>query len=170
MTMFPGIPVSEIVRRLGCTALLWSAVAPGLAAQTQAPPPQPVARHVASGANPMQVVLDHIRAFNRHDLNAFVASYDTRATLHDLLSGQVLTVGTETLRERYRDQFENQCRETLGRPCPDLRVTVIDTQTVGPYVMVKQSARIQRDLPPRELVVIYEVIDGKIRRAWYIRP
>jgi hypothetical protein len=85
-------------------------------------------------------------------------------------SGQVLTVGTETLRERYRDQFENECRETMGQPCPDLRVTVIDTQTVGPYVMVKQSARVRKDLPSQELVVIYEVISGKIRRAWYIRP
>ena len=86
------------------------------------------------------------------------------------ISGQVLTVGSETLRDRYRDQFENNCRETMGRPCPDLRVTVVDTQTVGPYVMVKQVARIRKDLPPQELVVIYEVIYGKIRRAWFIRP
>jgi hypothetical protein len=118
----------------------------------------------------MQVVLDHIAAFNRKDLDRFVASYDERATLHDLPSGQVLTVGSETLRDRYRDQFENNCRETMGRPCPDLRVTVVDTQTIGPYVMVKQEARIRKDLPPQELVVIYEVISGKIRRAWFIRP
>jgi hypothetical protein len=49
-------------------------------------------------------------------------------------------------------------------------VTVVDTQTIGPYVMVKQEARIRKDLPPQELVVIYEVISGKIRRAWFIRP
>lgn len=170
MTIPPGIPVSELLRRLGCTALVWSAVLPAAPLAAQQRTAQPVARHVANAFTPMQVVLDHIAAFNRKDLDRFVASYDERATLHDLPSGQVLTVGSETLRDRYRDQFENNCRETMGRPCPDLRVTVVDTQTVGPYVMVKQVARIRKDLPPQELVVIYEVIYGKIRRAWFIRP
>lgn len=117
---------------------------------------------------PIQVVLANIRAFNKRDLDAFIATYDREAELHDLPSGRVLTTGTETLRARYRDQFENECLETMGRPCPDLAVSIIDTQTVGNYVIVKESARLKKDTPPLELVVIYEVINSKIRRMWFI--
>jgi hypothetical protein len=117
---------------------------------------------------PIQVVLANIKAFNQRDLEAFIATYDSEAELHDLPSGRVLTTGTKTLRERYRDQFENECLETMGRPCPDLAVSIIDTQTVGNYVIVKESARLKKDTPPLELVVIYEVINSKIRRVWFI--
>jgi hypothetical protein len=131
---------------------------------------QPQPRLASSGNTvaPIEVVLANIKAFNKRDLEAFIATYDREAELHDLPSGRVLTTGTETLKERYRDQFENECLETMGRPCPDLAVSIIDTQTVGNYVIVKESARLKKDTPPLELVVIYEVINSKIRRVWFI--
>jgi hypothetical protein len=144
--------------------LLWLASGIEAAAAQQPSPARPVANTMA----PIQFVLANIKAFNKRDLNAFIATYDREAELHDLPSGRVLTTGTETLRERYRDQFENECLETMGRPCPDLAVSIIDTQTVGNYVIVKESARLKKDTPPLELVVIYEVINSKIRRVWFI--
>ena len=126
------------------------------------------ARNVSNSLAPIQVVMANIKAFNKRDLEAFLSTYDTEAELHDLPSGRVLTTGTETLRQRYRDQFENECRETMGRPCPDLAVSILDTQTIGNYVIVKESARLKKGTPPFELVVIYEVINSKIRRMWFI--
>jgi hypothetical protein len=117
---------------------------------------------------PLNVVMAQIEAFNQRDLEGFLATYDSGAELYDLASGRPLATSQATLRERYRDQFENDCQETIGRPCPDLHVNVISTQTVGNFVIAKESARLQIDTPPMEFVVVYEVIDAKIRRAWFI--
>ncbi|HEX9893477.1 MAG TPA: nuclear transport factor 2 family protein [Gemmatimonadales bacterium] len=116
----------------------------------------------------MQVVLANITAFNRRDLEAFLSTYASDAQMIDLPSGRMLTTGTATLRERYRDQFENDCLETMGVACPDLQVTIVDTQTVGNYVIAKEAARLKKDTPPLQLVVIYEVINARISRAWFI--
>jgi len=139
-----------------------------LAGPAETQQPASLKRPVANTVAPMQVVLANITAFNRRDLEAFLSTYASDAQMIDLPSGRMLTTGTATLRERYRDQFENDCLETMGVACPDLQVTIVDTQTVGNYVIAKEAARLKKDTPPLQLVVIYEVINARISRAWFI--
>ena len=106
-----------------------------------------------------RVVDAQVEAYNRHDLNAFLALYSPDATLWVHPDDRVAQ-GTEQLRARYRDQW---------RANPQLRVEVEQRMVQGNYVIDHEHSVGWADGQDVRVVAIYEVRGGRIRNVWFIR-
>ncbi len=97
-----------------------------------------------------------IEKYNERDLPRLIATYDERATISRLSTGERLAAGEDALRERFEKAFD-------GAP---ERIEVRQRMALGPWVVY-----LQRLVPPprdgsAESLVIYEVRDNVIRRVW----
>lgn len=104
---------------------------------------------------PQQVVEQQLAAYNRHDLDAFVATYapDVRVARRD---GSVLE-GRAALRDTYAGQF------AAGR----CRAEIVGRLTEGDWVVDHEVAHGVADTPVRVLVA-YRVRAGLIDRVDFL--
>jgi len=110
---------------------------------------------------PIRVAEHQIEAFNRRDLDAFMALYAEDAVLLEFPSGAIVADGKSAIRDRYAGMFR-----TLSPDFPPVRVEprVID----GAFVLDYE----RWDAPPGErshATWMYEIRNGLIRRAWTVR-
>ena len=126
-----------------------------------APPPAsaPAASAAVSAAGPEQVVDRHLDAFNRHDLEAFLATYAPGAILYDH-PDKVRQSGAVEIRKTYGALFGSN---------PMLQVTVSSRILQGPFVVDHETVTGIAGSPPGTQIVIYEVWDGKITRLWVMQ-
>jgi imidazolonepropionase-like amidohydrolase len=113
----------------------------------------------ASPAGPAQVVQVQLEAYNRRDLDAFVATYapDVRMYQHP---DRLVTDGLDAVRATYGKLFAS---------APDLEATVTSRIVQGNFVIDHEHVTgLDRDSELRA-VAIYEVSDGKIRNVWFLR-
>lgn len=117
------------------------------------PAPAPVATATAAEA----VVAAQLEAYNRRDLEAFLAFYADDAVLVDY-PDTVTQTGKDAMRERYRKRFAN----------PNIRAAVVKRIAHGNFVIDHE----QITAPPQpgmiEAVAVYEVRDGKIVRVTFL--
>jgi len=114
---------------------------------------------MSGSLTPEMVVQRQLDAYNAHDLRALLAIYDENAQLFEHPS-TLLASGTDALRERYEARFKelNPHAKLVNRVV--MGNTVIDHETVtrtfseGPGIL--------------EMIMIYEVQDERIIRAWSI--
>jgi hypothetical protein len=106
--------------------------------------------------SPTQIIQTQLDAFNAKDIEAFAATYTSDAeqfTLH----GERLAQGREQIRSRYVERFRE----------PALYARLLSRVVVGNIVV--DAELITRSFPEGlgtvEMLCIYEVIDGKIRKA-----
>jgi hypothetical protein len=99
-----------------------------------------------------------IERWNEKDLPRLLATYDERATISRLSTGERLAAGEDALRERFEKEFEDGPSERVEGP---------RRMALGPWVVY-----LQRFVPPRrggsETMVVYEVRDNVIRRVWLV--
>jgi hypothetical protein len=100
-----------------------------------------------------------IERWNERDLPRLLATYDERATVSRLSTGERLAAGEDALRDRFEKEFEGG---------PSERIEVPRRMALGPWVVY-----LQRIAPPRrggsgETIVVYEVRDNVIRRVWLV--
>lgn len=109
---------------------------------------------------PHPVIDSQVQAYNNHNLDAFCAHYQDDASLYLHPSGELLVQGQAGLRQRYAKSFA----------IPGLRVVIASRLLVGTLVIDEELIYTDEnpDLP-RRAVLIYEVADGLIRRAWICR-
>lgn len=106
--------------------------------------------------SPLAVVQAQLDAFNARNIDALMGTYAADAeqfTLH----GERLAQGHAALRERYLLRFEE----------PDLFARLLSRTVIGNFVTDLEL--ITRNFPEGvgtlEMLCIYEVVDGRIRRA-----
>ena len=125
------------------------------------PPPAsaPAESAAVSAAGPELVVDRQLDAFNRHDLEAFLATYAPGAILYDH-PDKVRQSGAAEIRKTYGALFGGN---------PMLQVTVSSRILQGPFVVDHETVTGIAGAPPSTQIVIYEVWDGKITRLWILR-
>jgi len=136
-----------------------SAPTPVPAPIAPAPAPAPAVSAAVSAAGPEQIVDRQLDAFNRRDLEAFVATYASGAILYDY-PDKVRQSGAAEIRKTYGALFGGN---------PTLQVTVSSRILQGPFVVDHETVTGIAGAPPSTQIVIYEVWDGKITRLWILK-
>ena len=119
------------------------------AATTEPDEPSPPARQA-------QRQLD---AYNRGDLEAFVACYAEDVQVFSLPSGQLLYQGVEILRQEYGPYFEAN---------PNLHAELLHRVVVGDVAIDHEHVTGRADGPALKAVALYEVRQDLIQRVWFI--
>jgi hypothetical protein len=110
-------------------------------------------------STPELVVQRQLDAYNARDLEALLATYaaDAQAFEHP---SKLLASGTAELRQRFTARFQE----------PNLYAKLLKRIVSGPIVIDQE--KVTRTFPEGpgelELVMIYEVIQGRIAKAWSI--
>jgi hypothetical protein len=125
---------------------------PTLTAATPAAP-------VAVAGTPEAVVDAQLAAYNRRDVEGFAAAYAPDAVVYDPPE-QIRAAGMESIRRIYGKAFAE---------APSARATISQRITQGNFVVDQESVSGLPGGRSASAVVIYEVRDGKIRRAWVLR-
>ena len=99
-------------------------------------------------------------AYNRHDLEAFLAAYADSVVVQRL-GDTVEMAGKASLRESTSAWFAE---------APSARTEVVQRMVLGPYVVDRQRVSGAPATPPLEAIGIYEVRGGLIRRVWSVPP
>lgn len=120
------------------------------------------ARSAATPSPEVQVVHAFIAAFNAHDADALIAV--THPDIEWLnVKGDTVTVqtrGQEALRKAMSEYFAQ---------IPSARSELEAVFATGPFVSVRERASWEGKKGPRSgrAAGVYEIVDGRIRRAWY---
>lgn len=110
---------------------------------------------------PVAVVQAQLDAYNARDLDAFVAVFAPDAALFDLGAPEPATVGHAAIRARYGDLFARS---------PALHSEVLTRTVLGRAVVDLEHITGRLGSPePLAMLAIYEVEDGLIRRAHFVR-
>ena len=106
--------------------------------------------------SPLHIVQAQLEAYNAKDIDALLRTYATDAELRTL-HGEPLAKGHAQLSLLFRKRFEE----------PDLQARLLSRIVVGH--IVTDSELVTRNFPEGrgalEMLCIYEVIDGRIKRA-----
>lgn len=113
-----------------------------------APPPSPEA-----------VVQRQVEAYNAHDIAAFAACYADTIEFRTLEGGVNPEKGLAPLRKAYGEIFQRH---------PALKVAILHRICQGAFVIDQERAE---GMGPEPITVtaIYQVVDGKIARVWFIQ-
>jgi hypothetical protein len=133
-----------------------------------APPPQaaaPAPPAAAAPADPLateaaKVVDRQNEAYNRHGLEAFLATYADGIAVHTLGDTTVFT-GKARLRE---------ITSTWFAEAPGARTEVVQRMAIGRFVVDRQRVTGTGEAHSIDAIGIYEVREGLIRRVWTIPP
>jgi uncharacterized protein (TIGR02246 family) len=108
---------------------------------------------------PAQVATKQIDAFNRRDLDGFMALYAEDAVVAEFPSGKILWAGKPAIREGYAGMFK-------ANTTPPVRVPtrVVDGAFVVDYEEWDAKAE-ERN----HATWMYEIRGGLIRRGWTVR-
>ena len=115
---------------------------------------------------PQPVIQAQLDAYNRHDAEAFAATYAADAEIVELATGAILAKGTAAIHALYGARFQAN---------PRLHADVLQRVLQGPFIVDQEritgglSAPGGPEGPPRTAIVIYEVKGDRIARAWLVR-
>ncbi|MCX6848218.1 MAG: nuclear transport factor 2 family protein [Verrucomicrobia bacterium] len=109
--------------------------------------------------SPADLIQRQLDAYNAHDLDALLATYAEDAQLFEH-PATLLASGHSQLRARFALRFQE----------PNLHAHLISRIVLGRFVV--DHERVTRTFPEGpgtiELIVTYEVVDGKIINAWFL--
>lgn len=117
-------------------------------------PPDPLAAEAA------KVVDRQNEAYNRHDIEAFLATYADSVAVQTL-GDTVPVLGKARLRESTAAWFAE---------APATQTEVVERMVLGPFVVDRQRVTGAGSAHPLDAIGIYEVREGLIRRVWSIPP
>jgi hypothetical protein len=110
--------------------------------------------------NAEELAQRQLEAYNARDLDAFLACYAPDVELADLPENRVFARGIDRMREIYDSFF---------RGAPDLHCRLVSRISVGRFAVDQEEVT---GVPGRPLVraaAVYEAVEGKIRRVWFLR-
>ena len=107
---------------------------------------------------PVRVAEKQIDAFNRHDLDAFMALYGDDIVLAEFPSGKVLARGKAEIRKRYEPML-------TGPKFPPVRV---EPRIVNGSFIVENELWDAKPGERNQAVWMYVISGGLIRKAWTV--
>lgn len=109
---------------------------------------------------PISVVQAQLDAYNARDIDAFMATFHPQAELFSIGDPTPRASGREAVRAIYADLFERS---------PGLHSELVNRMVIGNRVLDHERITGREGGEVLEIVMLYEVEDGAIRRAWAIR-
>lgn len=104
------------------------------------------------------VVGRQLDAYNNKDIDGFMACWAVDAQI-SAWPATIIATGWKEIRSRHLERFQE----------PDLSAQLLSRAAVGDLVV--DSELVTRSLPEGpsliDVIAIYEIEDGKIRRAWF---
>ena len=128
------------------------------AVETQPEDPRTISADVA--ATPEAVVEAQLQAYNARDIDAFMATMHPDVELFAIGDPTPRASGAEAVREVYAALFEKS---------PGLHSELVHRAVIGNRIVDHERITGRQGGEVLELVMVYEVEDGAIRRAWSIR-
>jgi len=111
---------------------------------------------------PEAVVERQLGAYNAHDVEAFAACYAEDVELYEFPATLREPKGKAGLKAHYGSRFQEN---------PNLHASARDQILSGPYVIHREKVTgLAGRKEPLEVVVVYLVKDGLIRKVWFLRP
>ncbi len=109
---------------------------------------------------PVWCAQEQLDAYNDRDIDRFVRVYDDDIELIDLATQTAFCRGLTELRERYGALFASR---------PQLHCTLTQRMNCPPYVIDEERVVGHSGDTPVHAIAIYEVYDGLIKRAWFVK-
>jgi hypothetical protein len=110
---------------------------------------------------PFEIVQRQLEAYNRRDIEAFIALFADDACGFELGSSVPTMEGKEAVRARYQALFASS---------PKLHSAVLSRIAFGRTVVdLERIAGRNGSIEPVELLLIYEVVDQRIQRFYVVR-
>jgi hypothetical protein len=110
----------------------------------------------------VDIVQKQLEAYNKRDLKTFTSLFHEDAILYNLGDTTPIASGLEAVTRLYERLFANS---------PNLRSDVISRQIIGnkvlDYEVITGRAGASE---PIYLIAVYEIVDNKIKRCYFIRP
>ncbi len=113
-----------------------------------------------AAGSPEAVVQAQLEAYNRGDLDNFMATFHPEAELFALGDPAPRAQGREAVRGIYRELFARS---------PELHSDLVHRAVFGDRVIDHERITGREGGDVLELIMVYEVEDGGIRRAWSIK-
>ena len=105
-----------------------------------------------------RVVMEQVNAYNQHDLEAFVETYAPDARFY-AFPDTLISTGHADIRRVFSQLFP---------AAPELKAAVTERVVNGRIVVLKEVVTGGPQGTPTTDTVIYEVVNGKISRVWFI--
>lgn len=109
--------------------------------------------------NPEQVVAAQLDAYNARNIEQFVQYWAEDVQVYQF-PNTLLFSGLPELRRRHEARFQE----------PDLHAELLHRRVIGNWVFDQE--RVTRNFPEGrgtlEVAAVYDVQEGKIRRAWFV--
>jgi len=109
---------------------------------------------------PLETVEKQVEAYNSRNIDDFVACHDDQVELFSLGDSEPFCVGAVAVRTRYADVFDQS---------PELHTNVVNRIACGSTVIDHEIVTGRVGEPPIEMVAIYEVENGLIKKAYFRR-
>ena len=114
---------------------------------------------VIMAETPEQLIQRQVEAYNRHDLEEFLASYSSNVQILKFPTGEVLMDGLETLRANYGEWLSEGST---------IRAEIVSRVVKDNFVIDKERISGMVENKTIEAVAIYEVRKHLIVRVWFI--
>ncbi len=111
---------------------------------------------------PSAVAQALVDAYNAHDVEGILKTYDANSVARRLPGGEVILTGHAEIRRKFETSFQRS---------PDARVEVVQRIVDGDFVIDKEkiTGTVEGKAVERYGTVIYEIRDGRIVNEWYPR-
>lgn len=117
--------------------------------------------HMTSAQTADKVVQQQLEAYNARDIERFMDCFHSEIEIWTLGEEYPSAQGFEQVKKMYENLFQQS---------PDLHSKVLNRSTIGQKVIdYEQISGRRGSKEDLFLVMIYEVKDGKIWRAWAVR-
>lgn len=110
--------------------------------------------------SPIWCAQEQLDAYNDRDIERFARVYADDVELIDLATQTPFCLGIDALRERYGALFASS---------PQLHCTLTQRMNCPPYVIDEELVVGHSAANPIHAIAIYEVVDGHIKRAWFVK-
>jgi hypothetical protein len=115
---------------------------------------------LAAGPSPRETVERSLKAFNAHDADAAAAPFHADAEIRVPGAEKPNVSGRDGIREFFLDQF---------RQHPKVRSTIVQRIELGDWIAVREKTTDEPGEPPRDALIVFELAEGMIRRAWTMK-
>lgn len=110
--------------------------------------------------SPEQVIQKQVEAYNSRDIETFVACHHTNVELFTFPETTPFASGQDKIRKIYSDVFDSS---------PELNTEILNRMVFGDTVIDHEIVTGRKGVDKLELIAIYQVMDGQIISARFVR-
>jgi hypothetical protein len=105
-----------------------------------------------------KIVQEQLEYYNANDLENFVSTYHDDILIINQEDNTIILEGKDALREKYRQRFEVQ----------KVQAELLNRMAIGNKVIDHESVKGIKKDEAVKAIATYEVIDGRIKRVWFL--